>query len=444
MLAPHRLHMSIRIKLLLAFLTQILLLGCVGVIISLQLSTAQSRVDEIKNNAIPSLSQLNDLSVNISRYRILQAMHMASTNEDTMVDVEKEMQQTEKKISGMLATYTSFIIGEAEQKDLTQIQKRWPLLVTQTQRSFLPYSRTYQYERALLAYRESQPNYDIIQNSITKLIAEKKGQGQVSADQAQSATKVALSSLILVLALGFITSIVVGLIITRLITKNLHRVMKAAAAVEQGDLEQHVPVPGKDEIGQLARSFNAMLNGLQQAQQERLTYQATLEQRVVERTRDLENTMGELKASLDARNELAATVRALSTPIIPVRRDALVMPLVGLLDTERSEMLITTLLNTVEQQRARAVIIDVTGVPLIDTATAQSLLQATAMLRLLGAQTVLVGLRPELAQTIVSLGVDLSSLHVQADLEAGINSLSTLLRRDRSSRAVKRSDTVPA
>jgi rsbT co-antagonist protein RsbR len=96
------------------------------------------------------------------------------------------------------------------------------------------------------------------------------------------------------------------------------------------------------------------------------------------------------------------------------------MPLVGLIDEERAELLTSTLLAAIERERARCVIMDVTGVPLVDTAVAGALLQAGAAARLLGAETVLVGIRPELAQTIVSLGVSLDDLVTRNNLEAGL------------------------
>jgi rsbT co-antagonist protein RsbR len=97
------------------------------------------------------------------------------------------------------------------------------------------------------------------------------------------------------------------------------------------------------------------------------------------------------------------------------------MPLIGVIDSERAAILTHSLLQAIEQHRARTVLIDVTGVPLIDTQVAALLLEAAAATKLLGAQPVLVGLRPELAQTIVGLGLDLSVLITHTDLQSGIN-----------------------
>ena len=105
------------------------------------------------------------------------------------------------------------------------------------------------------------------------------------------------------------------------------------------------------------------------------------------------------------------------------------MPLIGVIDTERAAMLIESLLRGVEQYRASLVILDVTGVPIIDTQVARTLLDAARAVKLLGTQTMLVGLRPELAQTIVGLGLDLTELSTQADLQSGVR--HAMRHRDR-------------
>jgi rsbT co-antagonist protein RsbR len=111
----------------------------------------------------------------------------------------------------------------------------------------------------------------------------------------------------------------------------------------------------------------------------------------------------------------------LSSPVVPLLEGILVMPLVGVIDTERAALLLSTLLTATERHRASMVIVDVTGVPIVDTQVARVLLEAASAIRLLGAQTVLVGLRPELAQTIVGLGLDLTSLVTRADLQSAVS-----------------------
>jgi anti-anti-sigma factor len=164
--------------------------------------------------------------------------------------------------------------------------------------------------------------------------------------------------------------------------------------------------------------------------------QSDADQRLLtQRTNELERTLDELHDSIqmrdqirldlaeaiNAREQLRATLRTLASPVVPVLDGILVMPLIGPVDGDRAALLSDSLLAAIERQRARVVIIDVTGVPVVDTQVARVLLQIAESARLLGAQPVLVGMRPELAQTIVGLGLDLSGLITRADLQSGVN-----------------------
>lgn len=152
-----------------------------------------------------------------------------------------------------------------------------------------------------------------------------------------------------------------------------------------------------------------------------------LEARVAERTAALEQSLvaqqaqaAELRDSLARQQSLNELVSALSLPIIPVRSNVLVAPLVGNLDSLRAQQLIDEVLQQIELRRARAIILDITGVAIVDTQLAHTLLRTADAARLLGAQTVLVGIRPEVAQTLVGLGADLGRLSTAATLQDGL------------------------
>lgn len=113
-------------------------------------------------------------------------------------------------------------------------------------------------------------------------------------------------------------------------------------------------------------------------------------------------------------------LRELSVPVVPVWEGVLVVPLVGVLDSTRAREMMQTLLEAVVRQRARVVILDITGVPAVDTQVADHLIRTVKATRLLGARSVLVGIRPAIAQTLVRLGVDLESVHTEADLQSGL------------------------
>jgi rsbT co-antagonist protein RsbR len=116
----------------------------------------------------------------------------------------------------------------------------------------------------------------------------------------------------------------------------------------------------------------------------------------------------------------AAMLVELATPLIPISDHVLVLPLVGTVDTQRTQLLLETLLHGIAERRAEVVILDITGVSIVDTQVANGLIRAAQAVKLLGAQVVLTGIRPEVAQTLVGLGTDLRSIVTFSTLQRGI------------------------
>jgi rsbT co-antagonist protein RsbR len=115
-----------------------------------------------------------------------------------------------------------------------------------------------------------------------------------------------------------------------------------------------------------------------------------------------------------------SALRELSTPLIPITDNVVIMPLVGTIDSQRAQQVMEALLEGVAHHQASLVIIDITGVSVVDTQVAQAFIQAAQAVRLLGAQVMLTGIQPQIAQTLVQLGVDLSGIRTQGSLQAGI------------------------
>jgi len=110
----------------------------------------------------------------------------------------------------------------------------------------------------------------------------------------------------------------------------------------------------------------------------------------------------------------------LSTPLIPITDRVVVMPLIGTMDDERAHQMLETALHGVKEQRAKVVILDLTGVKLANAAVAGTLLRTASALRMLGAQTVITGIRPHIAQALVSLNLDLRGIVTLGTLKSGI------------------------
>jgi rsbT co-antagonist protein RsbR len=118
--------------------------------------------------------------------------------------------------------------------------------------------------------------------------------------------------------------------------------------------------------------------------------------------------------------EQQATIRELSTPVLQVREGLLILPIIGILDTARAGQLTEQLLEAIQSSRARVVVIDVTGVPAIDQSVANHLVQTVQACRLMGAAVIISGLSPDIAQTLVTLGLDLSMMNPVGDLQSAI------------------------
>jgi rsbT co-antagonist protein RsbR len=116
----------------------------------------------------------------------------------------------------------------------------------------------------------------------------------------------------------------------------------------------------------------------------------------------------------------ANALTELSTPLIPISDHVVVMPLIGAMDAQRVEQVLETLLSGVSARRASVAILDITGVSVVDAHVANALLQAARAVRLLGAEVVLTGIRPDVALTLVGLGLDLTGIVTKGTLQAGI------------------------
>jgi anti-anti-sigma factor len=157
-------------------------------------------------------------------------------------------------------------------------------------------------------------------------------------------------------------------------------------------------------------------------QRERVFQEQTAELEV----RQMKAQLDELQVAYGEKTRLLEQIRQASTPIAPVHEGILVVPLVGILDEVRAQVLTEKLLASIVETQAEVVIVDVSGVGVFDAATAQHVLQAATAARMLGAEMVLVGLSPAVARTVIELGVDLSGLQTKSSLAAG---LSGALRR---------------
>jgi rsbT co-antagonist protein RsbR len=123
----------------------------------------------------------------------------------------------------------------------------------------------------------------------------------------------------------------------------------------------------------------------------------------------------------------ADAIRELSTPVLQVRERLLILPIIGVLDDQRADQLTEQLLGGIRRHRAKVVVIDITGVPQLGAEVANHLVQTVDASRLMGAGVIITGLSPEIAQTLVTIGVDLTKMNTVGDLQGGIEEAERLL-----------------
>ncbi|WP_437658463.1 PAS domain-containing protein [Sorangium sp. So ce1182] len=135
------------------------------------------------------------------------------------------------------------------------------------------------------------------------------------------------------------------------------------------------------------------------------------------RSRRAELELGERLALIERQQQV---IRQLSTPILQVWRGVLALPMIGVVDSARTAEVMDSLLQAVVRTQARYALLDLTGVEAVDTRTASYLVELVRAIRLLGAEGIITGIRPSVAQTVVSLGLDLAEVTTLSDLQAGL------------------------
>ncbi|ADO69749.1 STAS domain-containing protein [Stigmatella aurantiaca] len=203
--------------------------------------------------------------------------------------------------------------------------------------------------------------------------------------------------------------------------ERISRIIDVLSMISVGHFDPHIttlPIQEQDDFAVLEETLNIFVRELATTRQEN---DETLA-RLAASNRDLEEKLTTIE-----RQRMA--IRDLSTPIIELWEDILTLPIVGVVDTQRSVEMTERLLHRIVQGKARCVIIDITGVEVVDTMTANHFIKMVKAARLLGAYCVVTGISPMIAQTLVQIGVDLSEIKTLGSLKEGLRECFLYLRK---------------
>ncbi len=253
-----------------------------------------------------------------------------------------------------------------------------------------------------------------------RLVALRSAEAQLADIRQQQAQTLALH-LRVTLLIGTLVVSILSLGTLSLLASNIAwrvgRVTWAADRIATGDNTVRCDLPdSRDEVGLMATTFNTMASIIQQR-----TDDLTSQYSVVEAARCVaEASHAQIAEQLAVIDQQQAVIRDMSVPVLPLLASTLVMPLVGALDSKRLALMQEQALHALEGSSARQLILDITGVPIVDTQVALGLTQLVQAAQLLGTRVSIVGIRPEVAQALVGLGISLPNIKTFSTLQLGV------------------------
>ncbi len=210
-------------------------------------------------------------------------------------------------------------------------------------------------------------------------------------------------------------------VVARLLQVSVRKNLRVAAlADELQESHSHLERRVQEATAELQKSHDQMELRVKEATAELQEAYDGMEQQVEERTAEARHAAEEAEK---AREEIAAQAEIMmemSTPVIKLWNGVVLTPLIGILDTDRSAQMTERVLDAIVENEARVVILDVTGVAVIDTSVARHIISTVDAARILGAEVIITGFSPEAAQTLSQLGVDFKSLRTRGSLAAGL------------------------
>jgi rsbT co-antagonist protein RsbR len=414
-----RLRPGLRFQLILALSALGALLALV-ILLNL-LNTA--RIRQITSQTVEVEARLNRLANDVVIYtqlcRIYEKQIFLSIDDPSKRDFY--VQQWEGAYQSLESAIDAFARGAVVGEDRRQVET-WRRELGSYREAFLRVRRAIAYS-AVFKPQDANDLIEPYKGDIETLTNTALVMAQLKAVKAQQAEAALLDSTASNIRAGLSIGSIALLVALAWIWLFPARLMRPIDALRDavdrlagGDMAARVGLTRADELGALARGFDTMAATIEQRNNDLIAQRAHAEAARA----DAEAAHTAILIQLETIERQRNVIREMSVPIMPLDGATLVMPLIGVLDSERLRMVQEQALQAIERASARHLIMDISAVPVVDSQVAQGLLQVVRAARLLGAQVVLVGLRPEVAQAVVSLGVQLDAVVTRSSLQSGI------------------------
>lgn len=269
---------------------------------------------------------------------------------------------------------------------------------------------------ALATFEPFQADIQALTDEAVQIAQRKTSSAQQTWQELDSAGINTTWLVAIIASLVFVASVACSLLFPTWLVRPIKLLHEAAVRLASGDLTARAGLKRNDELGVLAQSFDHMAATMQRstADLEAQYADANLARSAAEQA------SAKIAAQLAMIEQQRAIISEMSVPILPLTDSTLIMPLVGALDSARIAQAQDRALHTIQHSAARQLILDITGVPIVDTQVALGLMQIVQAAQLLGCMVTLVGIRPEVAQAIVGLGISLTAVETLGTLQSGV------------------------
>lgn len=350
------------------------------------------------------------------RYGVSQYL---SANQADRAKIVAQTDQWYKQIDDSLAAYVSTDLTDEEQIGYHVWQEYYQKYATARPRWFELQAQGKVEEAAAWRAKTIFPDGQKAVNALDLLISLQRRAADAEIDETKKTLQGTFIALLVIIVVALLWSSFQAVYFMRAIGRPVRALTDGARALSAGQLDTAVKVPPGDEFGLLGDTFNHMASVVSQ-QTQRLANQV----REAERARALaEQAQAASASQLATIEQQQHIIREMSVPILPLSNSVIILPLIGALDQDRIQSVQQMVLDTIARADTRHVIIDITGVPVIDTQVGIAFIQIIRNVRLLGADVVITGLRPEVAQTMVALNIDLRGIQTYSTLQSGLQAV---------------------